>query len=266
MFLYSALQPTRTGRALETRPWVKIRKSRASSNLEKIRPDPKKGGSVLLGYLNTRECHEKNYFPHFFILLGRRQTPWHCTPQARACRFRERFQCCFHVTCSVLSASAMSSAYNPRCSQQCGRLPQLRISRRSRAQSSRQTSWNRSAKRVLASPPFVAARPPATCAPIETAACDEQPGRETRVPMDSSSTAVAHRATSDLHQRPGGTPARALVPNAFVPSGGAIGVDHAAAACLAARSELARRAHFAPGWRFTRSLLACRAPRARDPA
>eukprot|EP00964_Phaeocystis_antarctica_P044301 scaffold25459_cov38-Phaeocystis_antarctica.AAC.1 len=46
MFLYSALQPTRTGRALETRPWVKIRKSRASSNLEKIRPDPKKGGST----------------------------------------------------------------------------------------------------------------------------------------------------------------------------------------------------------------------------
>ena len=84
--------------------------------------------------------------------------------------------------------------------------------------------------------------------------------------MDSSSTAVAHRATSDLHQRPGGTPARALVPNAFVPSGGAIGVDHAAAACLVARSELARSAHFAPGWRFTRSLLACRAPRARDPA
>ena len=65
MFLYSALQPTRTGRALETRPWVKIRKSRASSNLEKIRPDPKKGGSVLLGYLNTRKCLEKNYFPHF---------------------------------------------------------------------------------------------------------------------------------------------------------------------------------------------------------
>ena len=65
----------------------------------------------------------------------------------------------------------MSSAYNPRCSHQCSRLPQLGISRRSRAQSSRQTSWNRSAKR----PPFVTARPPAACAPMETAACDEQP-------------------------------------------------------------------------------------------
>ena len=154
----------------------------------------------------------------------------------------------------------MSSAYNPRCSQQCSRLPQLGISRRSRAQSSRQTSWNRSAKRALASPPFVAARPPATCAPIETAACDEQAGRETRVPMDSSSTAVAHRATSDLHQRPGGTPARALVPNAFVPSGGAIGVDHAAAACLAARSELARRGPFCT-W-LAIHALAARLPRA----
>jgi len=160
-------------------PWVKIHKSRPSSNLEKIRPDPKRGGSILLGYLNTRKCDEKTYFPTHILFCWRRQTPWHCTSQARACRFRERFRCCFHVTCSVLSAPAMSSAYNPRCSHQCSRLPQLGISRRSRAQSSRQTSWNRSAKRALASPPFVAARPPATCAPMETAACDEQPGRET---------------------------------------------------------------------------------------
>ena len=74
MFLYSALQPTRTGRALETRPWVKIRKSRASSNLEKIRPDPKKGGSVLLGYLNTRKCDNKKHFPTHFLLLAQTDT------------------------------------------------------------------------------------------------------------------------------------------------------------------------------------------------
>ena len=48
--------------------------------------------------------------------------------------------------------------------------------------------------------------------------------------MDSSSTAVAHRASGDLHQRLGSAPARALVINAVVPSGGAIGVGHAAAA------------------------------------
>ena len=48
--------------------------------------------------------------------------------------------------------------------------------------------------------------------------------------MDSSSTAVAHRASGDLHKRLGSAPARALVINAVVPSGGAIGVGHAAAA------------------------------------
>ena len=42
--------------------------------------------------------------------------------------------------------------------------------------------------------------------------------------------AAAHRATGGLRQRPGGAPARALVPNAAVRSGGAIGVGRAAAA------------------------------------
>ena len=41
---------------------------------------------------------------------------------------------------------------------------------------------------------------------------------------------LPHRATGGLRQRPGGTPARVLVPNAAVRSGGAIGVGRAAAA------------------------------------
>ena len=83
------------------------------------------------------------------------------------------------LSCDMLSFERAGHVLRLGCSHQCSRLPQLGISRRSRAQSSRQTFWNRSAKRALASPPFVAARPPATCAPMETAACDEQPGRET---------------------------------------------------------------------------------------
>ena len=50
-----------------------------------------------------------------------------------------------------------------------------------------------------------------------------------------SSTAVAHRATGDLHQRSGGTSARALVHMAAVPPSCAIGVGRAAAVWLHAR-------------------------------
>ena len=63
--------------------------------------------------------------------------------------------------------------------------------------------------------------------------------------MDSSSKAVAHRATSDLHQQPGGTLMSALAPHAFVPSRR----GHRRwppGSCLAARGE---SAHSAPGWR-----------------
>ena len=55
--------------------------------------------------------------------------------------------------------------------------------------------------------------------------------------MDSSSKAVAHRATSDLHQQPGGTLMSALAPHAFVPSRR----GHRRwppGSCLAARGEL----------------------------
>ena len=48
----------------------------------------------------------------------------------------------------------------------------------------------------------------------------EQQGRNACAPMDSSSTAVAHR-DGRLHQRPGGTPTRARVPNSVVPTSGA---------------------------------------------
>ena len=79
----------------------------------------------------------------------------------------------------------------------------------------------------------------------------------------SSSTAAAHRATGSLRQRPGGTPARVLVPSAAVRSGGAIGVGRAAAAW-----QQAAKQHAAPNLRlvvdtFPRRLLTGRAARAR---
>ena len=75
----------------------------------------------------------------------------------------------------------------------------------------------------------LAARRPAALAPRASRA--EKVGRCERVPIGvSSSTAAAHRATGGLRQRSGGMPARALVPNAAVRSGGAIGVGRAAAA------------------------------------
>jgi hypothetical protein len=58
---------------------------------------------------------------------------------------------------------------------------------------------------------------------------------------------LPHRATGGLRQRPGGTPARVLVPNAAVRSGGAIGVGRAAAAWLHTRIG-ARCPKNAPGW------------------
>ena len=70
--------------------------------------------------------------------------------------------------------------------------------------------------------------------------------------MDSSSTVVAHR-DGRFHQRSGGTPTRARVPNSFVPTNGAIchgNVGDSLAACCA----LALSAHFAPGWRTTHVL------------
>ena len=77
------------------------------------------------------------------------------------------------------------------------------------------------------------------------------------VPMHSA--AVAQRATRDLHQRPGGTPARALVRMAAVTPSCAIGV-------LAARQlpgcthALARDALCTRLVRATRAQRACRAP------
>ena len=109
--------------------------------------------------------------------------------------------------------------------------PQLGISRRSRAQSSRQASWTRCAKQKMAVLPFDAtARRPATCVPTETRrrrrawfplarAC-----QWIRAPRPSL---TAPRATCTSGQA---ARLRALVINAVVPSGGAIGVGRAAAA------------------------------------
>jgi hypothetical protein len=52
---------------------------------------------------------------------------------------------------------------------------------------------------------------------------------------------LPHRAMGGLRQQPGGTPARVLVPNAAVRSGGAIGVGRAAAAWQRRRRSGARR-------------------------
>jgi len=62
-----------------------------------------------------------------------------------------------------------------------------------------------------------------------------QPCREGEEVSARANAAVAQRVTRNLRQRPGGTPARALVRNAAVPSGCAIGVGRAAAAWLHAR-------------------------------
>ena len=77
-----------------------------------------------------------------------------------------------------------------------------------------------------------------------------------RANAPSSSAAVAQRATRDLRQRPGGTPARALVRNAAVPSGGAIGVGRAAAAWLHARIGARCPMHPVRVW-ATRAHTAC---------
>ena len=85
--------------------------------------------------------------------------------------------------------------------QPCSPLPQLGISRQSRAQSSRQTSWCQSVKHILASLPFVAAaRRPATCASTETAACDGQQERRSRIDSSSQPSLTARQATCTSSQ------------------------------------------------------------------
>ena len=80
-------------------------------------------------------------------------------------------------------------------------MPQLGISRQSRAQSSRQTSWCQSVKHILASLPFVAAaRRPATCASTETAACDGQQERRSRIDSSSQPSLTARQATCTSSQ------------------------------------------------------------------
>jgi hypothetical protein len=92
-----------------------------------------------------------------------------------------------------------------------------------------------------------------------------QPCREGEEVSARANAAVAQRATRNLRQRPGGTPARALVRNAAVPSGGAVGVGRAAAASGCTHT-LARDAQCTRLVRATRAQRACRAPPARDSA
>ena len=121
----------------------------------------------------------------------------------------------------------------------------------------------RSAEQVQVKLPVVAAprrpRPPAR---RRKRACEQQ-GRNACAPMESSSTAVAHR-DGRLHQRPGGTPMQARVPNSFVPTSGAIGAGHGGdslAACCALTAERPFCTWLAT---HARAAGTCRAVQARD--
>ena len=131
-------------------------------------------------------------------------------------------------------------------------LPWLRISLRSRPRSSRRASCADPKHRAGAGEaPSSRRRAPAVHLRADGNEHVSR-GKNACAPMDSSSTAVAHR-DGRLHQRPGGTPMRARAPNSFVPTSGAIGHGHGGDS-LAACCALALSAHFAPGCRLTHVL------------
>jgi len=143
-------------------------------------------------------------------------------------------------------------------------LPWLRISLRSRAQSSRRASCADSKRRAGAGEaPSSRRRAPA--GHLRADGNENVSRREGTAcaPMDSSSTAVAHRE-GRLRQRPGGTPTRVRLPNSFVPSGGAIGPGHGGDS-LAACCALTAERPFCT-WLVTHARAAgtCRAAQARD--
>lgn len=107
---------------------------------------------------------------------------------------------CFHVTCSVLSAPAKSSAHNPRCRTSVARWHRHTAGDLAPISGSKQPAkfWDRSAKRSLASLPFVtAARWQATCAPTETAAVDRPSTAPLRLRLRSRRGAGVQGAASD---------------------------------------------------------------------
>ena len=78
----------------------------------------------------------QNIFPDF-LWLGRHTRHLHLWSSFRP--FPRALSICFHVICPVLRAPSVSSVHTRRCSHQCSP-PWLRISFRSRAQSSRRAS------------------------------------------------------------------------------------------------------------------------------
>ena len=93
----------------------------------------------------------QNIFPDF-LWLGRHTRHLHLWSSFRP--FPRALSICFHVICPVLRAPSVSSVHTRRCSHQCSP-PWLRISLRSRAQSSRRASRarTRSAEQALANLP-----------------------------------------------------------------------------------------------------------------
>ena len=80
-----------------------------------------------------------------FLWLGRQTRHLHLSSSFRP--LPRALLMCFHVICPVLRASAVSSVHTRRCSHQCSP-PWLRISLRSRAQSSRHASCADSKRRA----------------------------------------------------------------------------------------------------------------------
>ena len=83
-----------------------------------------------------KSMSRQNIFPDF-LWLGRHTRHLHLWSSFRP--FPRALSICFHVICPVLRAPSVSSVHTRRCSHQCSP-PWLRISLRSRAQSSRRAS------------------------------------------------------------------------------------------------------------------------------
>ena len=91
-----------------------------------------------------KSMRRQNMFP-YFLWLRRHTRHLHLWSSFRP--FPRALSICFHVICPVLRAPSVSSVHTRRCSHQCSP-PWLRISLRSRAQSSRHASCADSKRRA----------------------------------------------------------------------------------------------------------------------
>ena len=110
---------------------------------------PKEGILPSFQISKQKSVRRQNIFPDF-LWLGRHTRHLHLWSSFRP--FPRALSICFHVICPVLRARAVSSVHTPRCSHQCSPrpLPRLRISLRSRPQSSRRASCADSKRRASA--------------------------------------------------------------------------------------------------------------------